>query len=115
MNTKLATTQIRLTEWASIIKDCRASGLKVDEYCQQHNLSRDAYYYWLRKVKAAALQQAGFVELPAPEKPNCGCRFFCISFPLHISSNVISDFRLNNATDILHRKPTVTNHLSGFF
>lgn len=67
MNTKLATTQIRLTQWASIIKDCRSSGLKVDEYCQQHGLSRDAYYYWLRKVKAASLQQAGFVELPAPE------------------------------------------------
>lgn len=67
MNTKLATTQIRLTEWAAIIKDCKASGLKVDEYCQQHNLSRDAYYYWLRKVKEAALQQAGFVELPAPK------------------------------------------------
>jgi hypothetical protein len=67
MNTKLATTQIRITQWASIIKDCRSSGLKVDEYCQQHSLSRDAYYYWLRKVKEASLQQAGFVELPAPE------------------------------------------------
>ena len=51
MNTKLATTQIRITEWAAIIKDCKSSGLKVDEYCQQHDISRDAYYYWLRKVK----------------------------------------------------------------
>lgn len=67
MNTKLATTQIRLNEWASVIKDCKASGLKVDDYCQQHNLSRDAYYYWLRKVKEAALKQAGFVELPTTE------------------------------------------------
>lgn len=67
MNTKLATTQIRITEWAAIIKDCKSSGLKVDEYCQQHDISRDAYYYWLRKVKTAALQQAGFVELPVPE------------------------------------------------
>lgn len=71
MNTKLATTQIRLNEWAAVIKDCKSSGLKVDEYCQQHNLSRDAYYYWLRKVKAAALQQAGFVELTAPESGSC--------------------------------------------
>ena len=71
MNTKLATTQIRLNEWAAVIKDCKASGLKVDEYCQQHNLSRDAYYYWLRKVKAAALKQAGFVELTAPEGGSC--------------------------------------------
>lgn len=65
MNTKLATRQIRLHEWAAIIKDCKASGQKVDIYCEQHGLSRDAYYYWLRKVKEAALKQAGFVELPA--------------------------------------------------
>lgn len=60
MNTKLATRQIRLNEWAAIIKDCKASGQKVDIYCEQHGLSRDAYYYWLRKVKEAALTQAGF-------------------------------------------------------
>ena len=52
-------------ERAAIIKDCKASGQKVDIYCEQHGLSRDAYYYWLRKVKEAALTQAGFVELPA--------------------------------------------------
>lgn len=67
MNIKLATTQIRMTEWAAIIKDCKSSGMKVDDYCQLHDISRDAYYYWLRKVKTAALQQAGFVELPLPE------------------------------------------------
>ena len=65
MNTKLATRQIRLNEQAVIIKDCSASGQKVDIYCEQHGLSRDAYYYWLRKVKEAALKEAGFVELPA--------------------------------------------------
>lgn len=71
MNTKLATRQIRLNEWAAIIKECKASGQKVDLYCEQHGLSRDAYYYWLRKVKEAALKQAGFVELPTltPEQP----------------------------------------------
>ena len=70
MNTKLATRQIRLNEWAAVIKDCKASGLKVDTYCEQHGISRDAYYYWLRKVKEAALLQAGFVELPAPIEEN---------------------------------------------
>ena len=76
MNTKLATRQIRLNEWAAIIKDCKASGQKVDIYCEQHGLSRDAYYYWLRKVKTTALRQAGFVELPLPEvKPVPGTDF----------------------------------------
>ena len=73
MNTKLATTQIRMTQWAAIIKDRHDSGLKIDDYCEQHGLSRNAYYYWLRKVKEAALTQTGFVEIQTgsaePETP----------------------------------------------
>ncbi len=42
MDTKLATIQICTKQWASIIQDCRSSGLKVDDYCQQHSLSRNA-------------------------------------------------------------------------
>ncbi len=55
MDTQLATNQIRLSEWTSIIKDRCQSGLKVEEYCKQHHLSRHAYYYWLRKVKIILL------------------------------------------------------------
>lgn len=64
MDTKLATSQIRLNQWTAVIRECKASGLTVNDYCTQHDLSRHAYFYWLRKVKNAALQQAGFVELP---------------------------------------------------
>ena len=39
------------------------SGLKVDDYCAWHGLSRNAYFYRLRKVKEAALSQSGFVEV----------------------------------------------------
>ena len=63
MNTKLATSRIRTGQWADIIKDCKRSGLKVDDYCAQHGLSRNAYFYWLRKVKETALTQSGFVEV----------------------------------------------------
>ena len=65
MDTKLATIQIRTKQWASIIQDCRSSGLKVDDYCEQHSLLRNAYYYWQRKVKEAVLSQAGFVGIQA--------------------------------------------------
>lgn len=66
MDIKLATKQIRIQQWSDIIKDCKASGLKVNDYCSENNISRDAYYYWLRKVKDAALIQNGFVEIPIP-------------------------------------------------
>lgn len=67
MDTKLATRQIRLQQWTAIIKDRNSSGLKIDDYCKQHGISRDKYFYWLRKVREAALIQNGFVELETPE------------------------------------------------
>ena len=63
MNTKLATSRMRTGNWVDIMKDCKESGLKVDDYCAQHGLFRNAYFYWLRKVKEATLTQRGFVEI----------------------------------------------------
>lgn len=72
--TQLATKQIRLEQWATIIRDRSTSGMKVDDYCEAHGLSRHAYFYWLRKVRIAALESASidFVELkPEPETHPC--------------------------------------------
>ena len=49
-------------QWADIIKDCE-SGLKVDDYCVWHGLSRISYFYCLRKVKEDAFTQSGYVEV----------------------------------------------------
>lgn len=74
MDTKLATTQIRLASWARIIKARKESGLSVKEYCEQNDLSRGAYFYWLRKLRTAALETEGnrFVELLSPVHPDEG-------------------------------------------
>ena len=95
MNTKLATTQIRITEWAAIIKDCKSSGMKVDDYCQLHDISRGVYYYWLRKVKTAALQQAGFVKMPLPEVKPVPETDFTTQLVIKAAGNEI---RINNDT-----------------
>ena len=55
------TKNIKLQQWSSIIQDCKASGQRVDDYCADHALSRNAYYYWLRKVREAALEQSASV------------------------------------------------------
>lgn len=67
-NTKLATKQFRLNEWAKVFRDRTESGMKIDDYCKSHGISRDAYYYWLRKVKASILesQDIELVEIKAP-------------------------------------------------
>ena len=110
MDTKLATRQIRLNEWAGIIKDCRASGLKVDDYCSHHNLSRDAYYYWLRKVKEAALQQAGFIELPASKyNPKPGVPGFTSEMIIRVGE---TDLLVNQSTptDLISRVLGIMSH-----
>ena len=72
MNTQLATQQYRLEQWTAIIRSRVESGMKVKDFCIQHDLSENAYYYWLRKIRAAAIseQEPSFAELPAPvEEP----------------------------------------------
>ncbi|SFR74467.1 Transposase, partial [[Clostridium] aminophilum] len=53
MDTQLATSQIRLQNWVAIIRDQKSSGLTIKDYCQEHDLSQNAYYYWLRKSRRA--------------------------------------------------------------
>lgn len=65
MDTRLATRQFRIEQWSGIIKDRIDSGMTVDDYCSEHHLSKNAYYYWLRKVREHAINTAGiqFAEL----------------------------------------------------
>ncbi len=51
---KKLTNQYRLEQWATIIQECVSSGKLVNDWCAENNISRDKYYYWLRKVKFAA-------------------------------------------------------------
>ena len=55
-------------DYSAIIQDRNQSGLSVKDYCAQHQLSRDSYYYWLRKVKETLLTESGFVEVTQPKK-----------------------------------------------
>ena len=46
--------EYRLQSWMEIIRECQESGLSNREYCFQRGISEKTYYYWLRKVRAAA-------------------------------------------------------------
>ena len=40
-----------ITLWKSRIQSRKLSGLKVNVWCEQNDISRHAYYYWHRKLK----------------------------------------------------------------
>lgn len=66
-------TQVRLNQWALQVQDClnRPKNMTVDEWCEQHNIKKANYYWRLKRVRQACLEQVeasseNFVELPAP-------------------------------------------------
>lgn len=50
--------QVRMSNWASLIKARQESGQTVKEWCATNDISINAYYYWLRKLRKAAIELA---------------------------------------------------------
>lgn len=49
--------EYRLQEWAQIIEACRASGLSNRDFCKQHGIPEKTFYYRLKQLREAAIQQ----------------------------------------------------------
>ena len=58
--------QVKLQYWLDVIRQCRASGLTNQAWCEQHHISLKSYYYWIAKIRKLALE-----ELP---RKSHGCR-----------------------------------------
>ena len=58
--------QVKLQYWLDVIRQCRASGLTNQAWCEQHDISLKSYYCWIAKIRKLALE-----ELP---RKNYGCR-----------------------------------------
>ena len=51
--------EYRLREWAMVVEECRLSGLSNRAYCRERGISEKTYYYWLRRLRQAAITAAG--------------------------------------------------------
>ncbi|KPU45379.1 hypothetical protein OXPF_10740 [Oxobacter pfennigii] len=65
---KKLTDKYRIEQWAIIIRERINSGKQVNEWCAENNISRDSYYYWLRKVKLAAAREKALTDEPQLSK-----------------------------------------------
>ena len=54
MDIRKITHQYRLNKWTEIIRECRSSGQTISTWCEDHNINTKSYYYWLKRVRAAA-------------------------------------------------------------
>ena len=49
--------QVKLQYWLDVIRQCRASGLTNQVWCEQHDISLKSYYYWIAKIRKMALEE----------------------------------------------------------
>jgi hypothetical protein len=54
---------------------CNASGLKVEKYCQLHNLKIANYYYWRRRLQENHQGMFTKITLPSPQRGSSSLLF----------------------------------------
>ena len=64
--TSLVARKYRLQQWADQIRECnnRPAGMSIKEWCSQHELTAANYYYRLKEVRKACLNNIPYDALP---------------------------------------------------
>ena len=57
--------QYRLQNWMEAIRDQKASGLSIHQWCEQHHVTKYQFYYRQRAVRAAMADAVKAESLPA--------------------------------------------------
>nr|WP_302607243.1 hypothetical protein [Faecalibaculum rodentium] len=65
--------QVKLQYWLDVIRQCRASGLTNQVWCEQHDISLKSYYYWIAKIRKMALEELRIFEPPAAKASSKAC------------------------------------------
>jgi len=87
--------ELRQDQWERLIADCQNSGLKVDDWCLKNNVSRHAYYYWLRKIRKKACASL----LPAMPKQDTQIAFTKVEMQIQQTTSMVPIIiRLQSAT-----------------
>ena len=100
MNAKELETQHNLKKWAAIIKECRSSGMKILQWLEINNISKNQYYYWQKKLKETCIdtlerQAATFVELPVTKEASASTE---LTITHTICENKNDDYSFKNNT-----------------
>ena len=57
--------EIRLKQWCELIEASNSSGLPRKQWLKENGISKDAFYYWQRKVRRYYAEQNGLVPAVA--------------------------------------------------
>ena len=57
MNTREIAEEYRLSHWAVIMRERAESGQSIRAFCASRSICYNVYFYWQRKLRAAACQE----------------------------------------------------------
>ena len=68
LNPTETAAQIRYQQWLADIRECkeRPASMTVDEWCQQHGIKKNTYYWRMKTLRKLCLQNA---QLPIEHQP----------------------------------------------
>ena len=78
IHTREIAKEYRLAHWAGVLQERAQSGLSIKEFCKQIGIGGNTYFYWQRRVRAAACEMLvkrqdeptpGFAEVKMLEGP----------------------------------------------
>lgn len=70
MDTQKVATEYRLSQWVQVIQAQQVSGQNIKDFCLAAGISRNAFFYWQRKLRKMACTELAKVEEPRNIVPN---------------------------------------------
>jgi putative transposase len=68
MDIQKVTSEYRLSKWTQVLQEQKNSGQNIKDFCQENGISRNAYFYWQRKLRNAACMELSKLK---EETVNC--------------------------------------------
>ena len=102
LNPTATAAQIRYQKWLADIRACneRPATMTVDEWCQQHGIKKNTYYWRMKTLRKLCLRDAQqFPAEPQPEEVSTSTTF--VELPQTFSTPVQSEtvtLTIGNAT-----------------
>ena len=67
----------RVSEWKGLIQEQKESGMTIRAWCEQNGFRENTYYYWLKIIRAEAIEQveknAALLRIEPNELPEGKC------------------------------------------
>lgn len=68
INTREIAEEYRLSHWAQIMQERIQMGLSIKDFCKQISICQNTYFYWQRRVRAAACEKLSVIPEPKEQK-----------------------------------------------